>query len=167
MNIKDILFMFEYNYWGNKKILMACKNITQEQFLAPADYPFGGVRGTLLHVVDGERLWRVLFETNRVTENEDLIADDFPTFESLENKFQEEETLMRTYLSKLTDEDMNSHLKYVVEGNIQRDRILWHCFYHLVNHGTQHRAEAAALLTSYGASPGDLDVTVFLNDRKK
>lgn len=74
---------------------------------------------------------------------------------------------MHVYLGRLTDENMNSHLKYMVEGGIQRDRILWHCFYHLVNHGTQHRAEAAALLTSYDSSPGDLDVTVFLNETKK
>ncbi|MBL8098108.1 MAG: DinB family protein [Anaerolineales bacterium] len=167
MNLKDVLFMFEYNYWGNKKILTACKNITQEQFLAPADYPFGGLRGTLLHVVDGERLWRVLFETQRVTEDEDLIADDFPNFDSLEKKFQEEEKLMRAYLSKLKDEDMESHLKYTTTEGVHRDRILWHCFYHLINHGTQHRAEAAALLTNYGSSPGDLDVTVFLNEMKK
>lgn len=164
MNIQDIHFMFEYNYWGNKKILSACKNVTQEQFLAPADYPFGGLRGTLLHVVDAERLWRILFETQRVTEDEDLIADDFPTFESLEKKFQEEEKLMRAYLSKLKDEDMESHLKYTTTEGVHRDRILWHCFYHLVNHGTHHRAEAAALLTSYGSSPSDLDVTVFLNE---
>ena len=43
-----------------------------------------------------------------------------------------------------------------------RDRILWHCLYHVVNHGTQHRSEAAALLTDYGSSPGDLDFTLFL-----
>jgi len=139
--------------------------VNEEQFLAPADYPFGGLRGTLVHLLDGERVWRVLFETQEVIEYQELKEEDFPTFESIQKTFQEEEKLLRVYLSTLKDEDMESHLKYMVEGGIQRDRILWHCFYHLVNHGTQHRSEAAALLTSYGCSPGDLDVTAFLNER--
>jgi uncharacterized damage-inducible protein DinB len=57
---------------------------------------------------------------------------------------------------------MESHLYYMVEGGIQRDRILWHCLYHLVNHGTQHRSEAAAMLTDFGHSPGDIDMILFL-----
>src|SRR5688572_33313680 len=112
MNIKDVLFMFEYNYWGNKKILSAATKVTPEQFLAAGDFPYGGLRGTLVHLVDGERIWRVLFETNKVTEDEDLVATDFPTFESLEKKFQEEEKLMRVYLNGLKDDDMDNHLKY-------------------------------------------------------
>jgi len=167
MNIRDIHLLYEYNYWANGKILTASAGVSHEQFIAPASFPYGGLRGTLVHIVDGERLWRILFETSIVTEDQDLIEADFPTLESLEKKFHEEEKFMRDYLDRLRDEDMNSHLKYTTTEGAHRDRIVWHCHFHLVNHGTQHRSEAAALLTDYGHSPGDLDFTVFLNEWKK
>jgi uncharacterized damage-inducible protein DinB len=39
---------------------------------------------------------------------------------------------------------------------------VWQMLAHVINHGTQHRSEAAALLTTAGRSPGELDMIVYL-----
>ena len=39
---------------------------------------------------------------------------------------------------------------------------LWGMMEHVLNHGTQHRAEVAAMLTGFGHSPGDLDLLFYL-----
>ncbi len=165
MKIQDIKFIYEYNYWANKKILEAASKLPQEQFIAPAEFPFGiekggSLRSTILHIVDAEYGWRGFFEFKKF--GEDLNADDFGTLEALEKKFQEEEKAMRAWLDRITDDDVNGRLTYTNDEGILRTRTLWHCLLHVVNHGTQHRSEAAALLTRFNASPGDLDFTFFL-----
>ena len=164
MNKNDITILYQYNQWASAKIFNAAKDVTQEQFLAPASFPYGGLRGTLLHILDTEWGWRSLFLS--IDTATDLKEEDFPTVAAFESHWKEEEKAMRAYLANLTNEDMESHLRYTTDTGIKRDRILWHCLVHVVNHGTQHRSEAAALLTDYGHSPGDLDFTVFLNDYK-
>lgn len=164
MNAQNVHLMYEYNYWASGKILSAATKITQEQFLASGEFPYGCLRGTLVHILDAEYGWRGLFENNKF--NEDLKPEEFPDIQAITERFHMEEEAMRAYLNGLTDTDMESHKKYIADNGEPRDRILWHCLYHVVNHGTQHRSEAAAMLTGYNASPGDLDFTVFLNETK-
>ncbi len=166
MNIQDILTIYDYNYWANKRILAASKKVTEKQFLAPASFPFGGLRGTLVHILDAEFGWRMFFQQNNWSAPE-LKAEEFPTLAAVQERANQEEKEMRAYLAILSDNDLNGHRHYNNEKGEPRDRILWHCLYHLVNHGTQHRSEAAALLTDYDCSPGDLDFTLFLHLTQK
>ena len=165
MQIQDILTIYDYNYWANQRILTASAQVSAEQFVAPAPHSYGSLRGTLVHILEAEQSWRMLCQHNLFTFS-DLVEADLPTFVVLVQRWHEEETAMRDYLAHLSDEDMASLVRYTLESGVKRERILWHCLLHVVNHGTQHRSEAAVLLTGYGQSPGDLDFTLFLNEKK-
>ena len=162
MNKQDILILIQYNAWSNAKILDAASNVKQAQFLAPALFPHGSLRGTLVHALSGEWIWRKRWEG--IPQNPSLKPENFPTFESLRDRWAGEETRLMNFAANLTDEGLYRKFHYIsTEGN-PHERVLWEAMAHLVNHGTQHKTEAAAILTGMGHSPGDIDLIVFLNE---
>ncbi len=163
MNLSDIQLIYEYNDWANHLILAKSAEVTPEQFVAPTTHSFGSLHGTLAHTLDAEWSWRVALETGEWPSTE-ITPEDVPTLEALKQRWDVEEAAWHTYLNRLTDTDMTTIIRYAYpEG--QRERVLWHCLYHIVNHGMQHRSEAAHTLTQYDQSPGGLDFTRFLNER--
>lgn len=161
MNKQDILVLFNYNAWSNAKILDAASRVTQDEFLAPAPVPHGGLRGTLVHTLFAEWIWRNRWEGIPPTLS--LKLEDFPTFESLRARWAYEETRLMKFVENLTDEGLYRRFKYISTEGYPHERVLWETMAHLVNHGTQHKTEAATILTSLGRSPGDIDLIVYLN----
>ena len=162
MNNRDILTLYQYNQWASRKILDAARNVTQEQFLASAAFPHGGLRGTLTHILFAEWIWRNRWEGTSPTTR--FKPEEFPTLEDLLQRWQEEETRLMEFVEGLTDERLALPFHYNNTKGVPKENILWHAMAHVVNHGTQHRAEAAAMLTEFGCSPGDLDMIYFLGD---
>ncbi|MEX2029526.1 MAG: DinB family protein [Anaerolineales bacterium] len=162
MQTEDVLTLFEYNHWANRRILDTAAEITPEQFLAPASYSRGGLRPTLAHILDGERSWRLLLQEG--TMPFDMKEELFPALVDLTARWNVEQAEMRGYLASLKDADLPAVVRYTTSTGVKRERVRWHCLVHVVNHGTQHRSEAAALLTNFGHSPGDLDFTIYLNE---
>lgn len=161
MNKQDILVLYQYNAWTNAKILDVASNVTTEQFLASVPFPHGSLRGTLVHALSGEWIWRKRWEGS--PQNPSLKPEDFPTFESLRARWAEEESKLRQFVANVTAERLYSKVKYISTEGFPYERLLWETLTHLVNHGTQHKTEAAAILTDMGYSPGDIDLIVYLN----
>ena len=159
MNKQDILILYKYNQWANAKILNATANVTLEQYLAPASFPHGGLRGTLVHALFAEWIWRNRWEG--MSPMHRLKPEDFPTFESLFARWLDEEKQLMDFAEGLTDENLNNTFSYTNISGKPFTKILWQAMAHLVNHGTQHRTEAAAILTDFGQSPGDIDFIFF------
>lgn len=164
MNLSDILMLYDYNEWASDRILRAMLQLTPEQFTATNSSSYGSLRGTLAHALFAATIWR------RRLQGEEMPTDlpkpeDFPTPQALRDAFVAEEARMRTWLSALKDVDLQEITHYKSTKGQPFQNTLWHVLMHVINHGTQHRAEAAAMLTDFGCSPGDIDMILYLREK--
>ncbi len=165
MNVRDIQYLFDFNYWATRLILATAAELSPEQLTQPTGFSWGNLLGTLVHTLDSENVWRHLCQYNCLLDQRLDETESFPTLASVVAFWDTEERAMRDYLSGLQDGDLERIVRYEIPGGALRERVLWHCLVHVVNHGTQHRSECAVMLTNFGHSPGDIDMTRFLNIR--
>jgi uncharacterized damage-inducible protein DinB len=165
MRTDDLLLLLDYNTWANDRVAAAAARAGAEILVAKTTaQSYGSLRGTLLHVVDGEYAWRTLFETGAPPAQE-LAEADHPTLEDIEARRRQEEAALRRFAGTLGDADLDGILRYTIETGERRERVLWHCLVHLVNHGTHHRGQASATLREHGHTVAELDLSVFLIER--
>ena len=162
--LEAIRLMYDYNYWANARIFESATKVSQEQFAAPGNLSHGGLRDTLVHILAAEWIWRSRCH-ERVSPTALLPGEEFSTLADLRARWEPEERAMRGYIAGLTEADLASTIKYTTTGGTPLQNVLWQILLHLVNHGTQHRAEAAVLLTEAGHSPGDIDLIVYLRNK--
>jgi uncharacterized damage-inducible protein DinB len=161
MDKTELVTLFDYNYWANALVLDAAAKVSPDQFIAPAGLSHGSLRGALVHILAAEIVWRL-----RCQEGISPAAlpgeEDFPTLELLRQRWANEEQAMRGFLAGLSDGDLAGTVRYTTTKGLPQENVLWQPLMHVVNHGTQFRAEAAVALSHYGRSPGDLDLIYFL-----
>jgi len=172
MKIDEIKLLHDYNDWADARILAACARVSPEQYAAPASYARGGLRATMVHILDNIWQQRITLQgyyqeplaDEAAYDATELHEDAFPTLAVLRERWRIERQEMRAYLDTLTEETLNGTIRYVIPGAMP-EHVVWHILLDVIIHATQHRSEAAALLTGYGQSPGDYDFTMFLNER--
>jgi uncharacterized damage-inducible protein DinB len=160
MKIDEIKLLYDYNDWTDARILTACARLSPEQYTAPTSYGHGGLRATMVHILDNIWQQRITLQgyyeeplaNDAAYDATELHENALPTLAVLQERWRIEQQEMRAYLDGLTEETLNSTIRYVIPGAI-RERVVWHVLVDLIIHATQHRSEAAALLTSYGQSP--------------
>ena len=119
-----------------------------------------------MHAFFAEWAWRMRWQGAAPPHLHPLRPEEFATLAALHARFKEEDTLLMDFVAGLTDRTLTVEIEYTSTEGGRHTRALWETMVHLVNHGTQHRTEAAAILTGFGHSPGDIDLIVYLNDHR-
>lgn len=163
MRQRDLLLIYDYNDWANKRILHAAEKLRQEELTQELPMSWHSILETLSHILSAEWVWRMRCQGSSPAAL--LDPDQFSTLEVLRKRWDEEEAAMRGFLESLSDADLDRIVDYKNTQGKPFRRVLWQILLHVVNHGTQHRAETGLYLTTLGHSPGDIDMSVYLAER--
>ena len=160
MNADAFRHLYDYHFSENRKVWDSyIIPLPQEQFTLDVDYSHGSVRNQVVHIMSVDNIW---FSP--------LRGDDFPSSldpaafddrRAIRTRWDSLEQNMRDYLSKLRDDMLFE--KPFAEGE-DKDLILWQVLIHVVNHGTDHRAQLLRTLNDQGVKTESQDYIFYVYD---
>lgn len=153
--------LYGYDRWAMERVLVAAERLTPEQWLAPGGAGRGSVRDTLVHLIGAQRRWLSWWDGSLPAEQastQQFATADFPDVAAVRAAWERLERQTQAFVAALSDDDVARVYAQTLPNGQEWRMPLWRMMLHVANHGTQHRSEVAAMLTSYGHSPGDLDL---------
>lgn len=159
MTVKDLERLYDYGYWANRKLFQVLAQLTPDQFTQEVAGSYGSIRNTLVHMLSAE--WGWLDRCGGAQRGPALKADDYPTLESVVERWSTVERYVREFLSTLSDEDVARVVEFTNPRGEKRSMVLGALMQHAANHGVHHRGQVALLLRALGYTPGNVDLLFY------
>lgn len=149
--------LFDYNTRRDEQLLDLAEQLDDEQLHAPQENGHQSLAQTLIHFLLTEWSWSYgLREHKYPTENWPPFTE-FPGFDALRARHEQETALFNEYLEGLNDADFEERFEIGAPDGNAYPFITWEVLMHRLLHSAQHRSEIAVMLTEFGRSPGDID----------
>lgn len=130
--------------------------LPQEKFTQAVAYSQGAVRNQIVHLMNVDTAWFSDLGAVNVPDFDD--SPDADSKEAIRAQWDQVEGQMREYLAKLTDDMLSSKPLSGEDENL----ILYQVLLHVVNHGTDHRAQILRLLSDLGVKTGPQDYVFYV-----
>lgn len=161
MNANAFRHFYNYHFTENRKMWVGCiAPLSYEQFTQHADYSHGSVRDQIVHLMSVDELW--FCELQGVEPSEPFSPANLDDRKIIRAHWDSVEQSMRDYLATLRDEMLFD--KPIKEPEEDKSLIVWQVLLHVVNHGTDHRAQLLRLLNDLGVKTTSQDYIFYVYD---
>jgi uncharacterized damage-inducible protein DinB len=159
MNANAFRHFYGYHFSENRNLWDSyVASLSNEQFTQVVNYSHGSVRDQIVHLISVDDAW---FSGLRGLEIPATINPaEFEERESIRLHWDRVERDMRDYLAGLQDDML---FDKPLEGE-DEDLALWQVLLHVVNHGTDHRAQILRLLNDLGVRTTSQDYIFYVYD---
>jgi len=163
MNADAFRHFYDYHFAENRKIWdRYVTQLTPEQFTRAVDYSRGSVRDQLVHLMSCDDSW--FNELRGVEPTEPVPAAAVDDRQIIRAHWDNIERIMRDYLTKLQDNMLFE--KPIKEPEEEQDLPVWQVLLHVVNHGTDHRAQILRLLNDLGLKTESQDYIFYVYEHR-
>jgi len=161
--LNEFLELFDYNAWANRTIFAAVAQLPDEQYFRDLKSSYGGIHGTLAHIVWAEQLWlhRWLGRPNPdVAQGRDLRA-----LADVRARWEEVEAERERFVAALTDAGLDDTRLVKPSGGGEYVHSFRQMFRHFINHSSYHRGQIVTFLRQLGATPPSTDLILYYRRR--
>jgi uncharacterized damage-inducible protein DinB len=161
MNANAFRHFYDYHFTENHRIWDACNTaLSQAQFTQPVSYSHGSVRDQVVHLMNVDDIW--FSELRGVEPSEPFPPANYDDRDILRARWDGVEQNMRNYLAELRDDMLfDTSIK---EPEEDKNLIVWQVLLHVVNHGTDHRAQILRTLNDLGVKTVSQDYIFYVYD---
>lgn len=149
--------LLTHRRWAMARIFDAAARLSEQQYQAENSHSHGNLHALLCHVLRVDNIWRNVVATP-LQPFKPLAPEAYPDLASVRAAWEQEDQALAAFLAGLTDETLGGRIpvRDPQSGDIQTTASTTPLV-QIFMHGMQHWTEAAAILTGYGQSPGNLD----------
>lgn len=160
MNVNAFRHFYDYHFTENRKIWDYVTQLSHEQFTQHVGYSHGSVRDQIVHLISVDEIW--FSELRGAAPSEPFFPANLDDRQLIRAYWDSVEQRMRDYLAALRDEMLFD--KPIEEPEEDKDLIVWQVLLHVVNHGTDHRAQLLRLLNDLGVKTTSQDYIFYVYD---
>lgn len=160
MNIDTFALLYDYNYWAHGKVLQHVAPLSDEQRNRQFEYSIGSIHEQLVHVMSAEWIW---FERLNGNIPEAMLAPkDFTTLEAVRTRWNEIEANARNFIDGLSEKRLSQTIVYRTTRGTSHEQTVAGILLHVINHGTDHRAQILQLIHQLGGTTEAQDLIFYL-----
>ena len=165
MNADAIRMLFDYHFALNRRVWdEGVSRLDAQQFTQDVGYSLGSIRNQVVHVASVDQRWFARLRGASLPDRLDPAA--FPDRASVRSMWDAVEADLGVYLRALSDAAATAPVTFVAVEGRSRTTPAWHILVHVVNHGTDHRAQILSMLHGLGAPTLEQDLMLWLRDRR-
>ena len=157
--MNEFLELFDYNAWANRTIFDAVAQLPADQYFRDLKSSYGGIHGTLAHIVWAEQLWlhRWLGRPNPAVPQ----GTDLRSLAEVRARWEEVEAERGRFVAGFSEARLDDTRLVKPSSGGEYVHSFRQMFRHFINHSSYHRGQIVTFLRQLGARPPSTDLILY------